>query len=57
MKTQSKPTAKRAVSKVRQNISINPKVLKSAQKVAARQGLSFSGWNEQLIRAELKINS
>jgi predicted HicB family RNase H-like nuclease len=53
MKTQSKPTAKRNVSKVRQNISINPKVLKSAQKVAAQQGLSFSGWNEQLIRSEL----
>jgi len=49
----TKQTAKRAVSKVRQNISINPKILKSSQKHAANQGLSFSSLTEQLHRKEL----
>jgi len=53
MKTQSKPTVKRNVSKVRQNISINPVILKAGQKAARQSGFSFSTWNEQLIRKEL----
>jgi hypothetical protein len=45
--------AKRAVSKIRRNISITPTISKQAEKVAAKSGLSFSSWNETLIRREL----
>tara|TARA_B110000503_G_C7109554_1_gene397486 strand:+ start:778 stop:960 length:183 start_codon:yes stop_codon:yes gene_type:complete len=41
---------KKKTLKVRQNISINPAVLKAGQKIAFDAGLSFSTWLEQLIR-------
>lgn len=41
---------KKRITKVRQNISINPAILKIGQKIAFNSGLSFSTWLEQLIR-------
>ena len=41
---------KKRVTKVRQNISINPEILKAGQKIAFDTGLSFSTWLEQMIR-------
>jgi hypothetical protein len=54
MKTLPTKQTKRNVSKIRRNISITPNISKQAEKVAAKSGLSFSSWNEQLIRAELR---
>jgi len=48
--------AKRNVSKIRRNISISPDISKRGEKKAASQGLSFSSWNEQLIRKDLATN-
>jgi len=45
---------KKKVTKVRQNISINPAVLKAAQKLACADGLSLSTWLEQLVRGKLE---
>jgi len=47
--------SKRAVPKIRRNISISPSISKLAEKHAASQGLSFSSWNEQLIRKDLAL--
>jgi predicted HicB family RNase H-like nuclease len=49
------PTARRGrpkkkILKVRQNITIDPVVLKAAQKTAFNAGLALSTWLEQLIR-------
>jgi hypothetical protein len=46
--------AKRAVSKIRRNISISKNISKLFEKHAANQGLSFSSLTDQLHRKELK---
>jgi hypothetical protein len=48
--TRKRGAPKKRVIKVRQNISINPAILKAGQKIAFASGLSFSTWLEQLIR-------
>jgi len=47
-----RPRAK--ITKTRQNISIDPPVLKAAQKMAFQDGLSLSGWIRQLIRERIE---
>ena len=45
---------KKKITKIRTNISINPAVLKSAQKLAFAGGVSLSTWLEQLVRGKLE---
>jgi hypothetical protein len=49
------PPAKRGrprvkISKSRPSITMNTEVFKTARKLANKEGMSFSGWLEQLVR-------
>jgi len=45
---------RKKITKVRQNISITPAILKAAQKLAFNEGLSLSSWLEQLVRGKIE---
>jgi len=54
-KTRGAP--KKKVTKVPVNLSMTPEIAKRAKKAAFSQGLSLSGWIEQMVRAKMETEA
>jgi len=51
-KKRGRPTKK--VTRIRQNISVSPDIIKKAKKLAFAEGLSLSTWIEQMVRGRIE---
>jgi predicted HicB family RNase H-like nuclease len=51
-KKRGRPTVK--ITRIRQNISVSPDVIKKAKKLAWDEGLSLSTWIEQMVRTRIE---